>query len=100
MFSVLFVALCIFLALLAISWIINKILGRPAVNGSAIFFWLLLTANLAMFANVMMSPDVDGAGARGAGRMAGYSLFLLAASYFMARRFKKRKTMSGPKSPE
>lgn len=98
-FAVLFIALCVFAVLLAIAWVVNKILGRPSVNGAAIFFWLLLAANVAMHVYAITSPKVTSYGAYHAGKTTGYSLPLLVVAFFMARGFKKRKVRYAKEHP-
>lgn len=79
---------------MGICWIINKILGRPKINGAWIGFFLIALLALLRLLLVLGSLDsVSDPGAQGEafGRWAAETAFALVIAYLSARQFKKKK---------
>ena len=76
------------LVFMGIAWIINKIIKRRVVNGAFIFF--ILGVCLYIIYNVIA---IHGGGdAETLGRIFGSFVIPLVVAFFVARRFKKKKS--------
>lgn len=79
---------------MGICWILNKILGRPRINGAWIAFFLIALLAVLRLLLVLGSLDsISDPGAQGeaVGRWTAETAFALVIAYLFARRFKKKK---------
>jgi hypothetical protein len=93
--AVVFYSYMILLAVvIGIGWIINKILGRPKINGARIAFFLLALLAVLRLLLVLGSPEAgDDAGAQGEafGQWLAETAMALVIAHLFARRFKKNQ---------
>ena len=81
----------VLVVILSLAWVINKVVGKPRVNGAGIYFWLLLAANVALHTWLINASHTTVEIATYAGKVTGASLPFILLAFFMSRSFKKRK---------
>lgn len=81
----------VLVVILSLAWVINKVVGKPWLNGAGIYFWLLVAANVALHGWLINASHTTVEIATYAGKVTGASLPFLLLAFFMSRSFKKRK---------
>ena len=90
--AIFFICASLLLALLGLARLANSVLRKPLVNGAAFFFWLLLGAIVGTFAYQWSLPHVTERMAYYAGKSLATVLPLLILSFYLGRRFRRRRT--------
>ena len=88
-------------AFLGVARLVNALAKRPLVNGSAVFFWLLLAGVIGLLGYQWSLPQVTERMAYYAGKSVAAVLPLLVVSFYLGRRFRARHELepSPPRAP-